>query len=78
MGDRSHSRHHRRRNDHEDDQDRDGDHNHDRHRSNTSGILGLSCKAYKSIVNKWCSDRSSPKKEEDKIKDHDDSSKVCT
>ncbi|TYI41248.1 hypothetical protein ES332_A01G006500v1 [Gossypium tomentosum] len=76
MGDHSHSRH-RRRHDHEDDhdQDRDEDHNHDRHRSNTSGIIGLSCKAYKSIVNKWCSDRNSPKKEEGKIKDHDDSSK---
>ncbi|KAB2043278.1 hypothetical protein ES319_D01G005100v1 [Gossypium barbadense] len=77
MGDHSHSHRRRRRLDHEDDhdQDRDEDHNHDRHRSNTSGIIGLSCKAYKSIVNKWCSDRNSPKKEEGKIKDHDDSSK---
>ena len=68
-------------------------HHHHRHRSMSTdlyGILGMSkassikdmsCKAYKSLVNKWYPDhRSTPSKteEEGSFKDIDDAYEVCT
>ncbi|GMJ09761.1 hypothetical protein HRI_004645300 [Hibiscus trionum] len=67
MGDLSNSHH---------DHDRADDQSHERQRSASDlyGIIGMSYKVYRSVVNKWCSDhKHSPKtiQEDSKFKDDD-------